>query len=48
LSRKEAGATRTPAEGDAVMTRIVSDGRIVMQPPGLELAVRDLFGAVET
>jgi Uma2 family endonuclease len=32
------------AEGDAVATRIVSEGSLALQPPGLTLAVAALFG----
>jgi Uma2 family endonuclease len=31
--------------GDAILTRIVREGSIVLDPPGLELAVADIFGA---
>jgi Uma2 family endonuclease len=30
--------------GDAILTRIVTDGRIVLDPPGLELTVSDIYG----
>jgi Uma2 family endonuclease len=30
--------------GDAILTRIVRNGRIALDPPGLELAVSDIFG----
>lgn len=32
-------------DGDAILTRIVRDGRIVLDPPGLELAAADIFAA---
>jgi Uma2 family endonuclease len=31
--------------GDTILTRIVTEGRIALDPPGLELAVGDIFGA---
>ena len=31
--------------GDAILTRIIRDGSITLDPPGLELAVSDIFGA---
>jgi hypothetical protein len=33
-------------QDDAVMTRIVRDGEISLAPPGLTLAVSDLFAAL--
>jgi Uma2 family endonuclease len=30
--------------GDTIITRIVTDGRIALDPPGLELAVSEIFG----
>jgi Uma2 family endonuclease len=30
--------------GDAILTRIIRDGVIALDPPGLELAVADIFG----
>jgi hypothetical protein len=30
-------------EGDAIATRIARDGRLQLDPPGIELAVGDLF-----
>jgi Uma2 family endonuclease len=32
-------------DGDTILTRIVRDGRIVLDPPGLELAAADIFAA---
>jgi Uma2 family endonuclease len=32
-------------EADAVATRIVSEGALRLEPPGITLAVRDLFPA---
>jgi Uma2 family endonuclease len=31
--------------GDAILTHIIRDGSITLEPPGLELAVGDIFGA---
>jgi len=31
--------------GDAILTRIVTEGRITLDPPGLEIAVSDIFDA---
>jgi Uma2 family endonuclease len=31
--------------GDTILTRIVTEGDIMLDPPGLELAVSDVFGA---
>jgi hypothetical protein len=30
--------------GDAIATRIITDGVIVLDPPGMELAVNDIYG----
>jgi Uma2 family endonuclease len=30
---------------DTILTHIVREGRIVLDPPGLELAVEDIYGA---
>ena len=31
------------APGDAILTRVVSEGSIALDPPGLELAVADIY-----
>lgn len=31
-------------EGGAILTRIVREGRIALDPPGLEIAVEDIYG----
>ena len=33
------------ATGDTILTRIVSDGRIRLDPPGLEIAMADIYPA---
>jgi len=30
--------------GDAILTRVVTDGSIALDPPGLEIAVTDIYG----
>ena len=35
----------TRSAGDTILTRIVRDGTIALDPPGLELAVADVWGA---
>jgi Uma2 family endonuclease len=30
--------------GDTILTRIVTDGRITLDPPGLQLALHDIYG----
>ena len=32
-------------EGDTILTHIVRDGRLTLDPPGLELSVEDIYGA---
>jgi len=34
----------TRGQGDAILTRIITEGRIVLDPPGLELAVSEIYG----
>ena len=34
--------------GDAILTRIVSEGSITLDPPGIALALADIYGARET
>jgi Uma2 family endonuclease len=31
--------------GDTILTRVISDGVITLDPPGLELAMSDIYGA---
>jgi hypothetical protein len=31
--------------GDAILTRIVSEGTIMLDPPGIALALADVYGA---
>jgi Uma2 family endonuclease len=33
------------ADGDTIVTRIVSDGSIKLDPPGLEIAMADVYPA---
>jgi Uma2 family endonuclease len=33
-------------EGDLIQTRIVADGPLSLTPPGLEIAIADLFAAM--
>jgi Uma2 family endonuclease len=30
--------------GDTILTRIVTDGSVMLDPPGLELALSDIYG----
>ncbi|MFL4968175.1 MAG: Uma2 family endonuclease [Xanthobacteraceae bacterium] len=32
-------------EGDTILTHIVRDGRLTLDPPGLEVALEDIYGA---
>jgi Uma2 family endonuclease len=31
------------ATGDTILTRIVTDGRIALDPPGIEIAIEDIY-----
>ena len=31
--------------GDTIVTRVVTNGRITLDPPGLEIALADVYGA---
>ncbi len=34
------------AAGDTILTRIVREGAIALDPPGLELALADVYGGI--
>jgi Uma2 family endonuclease len=34
--------------GDSILTRIVREGSITLEPPGLELALADIYGATQS
>ena len=45
MSDKQMVVHHTRGTGDTILTRIVTDGTITLEPPGIEIALSDIYVA---